>query len=331
MWGVEAVSAELTPARSTPTLVPHLTGAVSVSAGSSHSLALRNDGTVWAWGYGFNGQLGNNEGTLYTAEPVQTVGLTDVVTVAGGGFHSLALRNDGTLWAWGSNNMGQLGDGTREDRYTPVQVTAIDQVAAVYASEDYSAVIRQDGTVWTWGGGFGFLDPPGQPQQVVGLPPVVSLAFEWNHFYALAADGSLWEWMDWGPWAPAEAFPVEGAPTDAVSLAFSGVSTHVLRADGTVWSAGNNYSGALGIPGAGMNEPWAQVPGLSDVVALEASGGRVHATRADGTVVSWGSNGSGAIGDGVSPLHLSPVRVPVPCRLPAVGQREGTPPCPAQP
>jgi alpha-tubulin suppressor-like RCC1 family protein len=114
-------------------------------------------------------------------------------------------------------------------------------------------------------------------------------------------------------------------------MAKSAVSTHVLKADGTVWSTGSNYLGVLGIPGAGLNVPWTQVPGLTDVVALSADDTRVLATRADGTLMSWGANIAGAIGDGVSPLHLSPARVPVPCRLPAQGQREGEPGCHAQP
>jgi alpha-tubulin suppressor-like RCC1 family protein len=317
-WGTEPGSGTLTPERSTPTQVPHLTGVVSVSAGTEQTLVLKQDGTVWGWGRGYFGQLGADEGMSYTEEPVQTQGLSDVVAVTAGGYHSLALRADGTLWAWGDNWYGQLGDGTQETRYAPVQVTAIDNIAVVYADDYYSAAIRQDGSVWTWGGVLGPSDPPGMAQQVVGLPPTVALTIRYNGFYALAADGSIWTWEDWGPWSPPEVFQLEGTPTDVVSMAFTDSGMHVLRADGTVWSAGGNAQ-------------WTPMPGLTDVVALTGNYDRVHATRADGTVVSWGSNSSGGLGDGVSPLHLSPVRVPVPCRLNAVGQREGTPPCPAQP
>src|SRR5665213_1602411 len=93
---------------------------VSIAAGASHSLALKNDGTVWAWGDNGAGELGDGT-TTQRNTPLQVSGLTGVVAVAAGHFHSLAVKSDGTVWAWGDNNSGDLGDGTTTQRDTPVQ------------------------------------------------------------------------------------------------------------------------------------------------------------------------------------------------------------------
>ncbi|WP_068468393.1 PKD-like domain-containing protein [Candidatus Protochlamydia phocaeensis] len=129
---------------------------IATAAGGSHSLALRNDGTVWAWGRNFNGQLGDGT-TLDSSLPVQVGGgtpLTGVIAIAGGGSHSLALKNDGTVWAWGNNGNGELGDGTSIDSPIPVQVggggpftNAID----IAAGNFHSLALRSDGSVWAWG------------------------------------------------------------------------------------------------------------------------------------------------------------------------------------
>ena len=101
-----------------PTVVPGISGVVKISMGGAccsgvyHVLALRSDGTVWAWGNNnANGQMG--DGTTNThSTPVQVVGLSGVIDIAAGETHSMAVRNDGTVWSWGTNAYGQLGDGT---------------------------------------------------------------------------------------------------------------------------------------------------------------------------------------------------------------------------
>src|SRR6266851_5429957 len=108
---------------STPVQVTGLTGVTQVAAGGLHSLALRSDGTVWAWGYNFVGQLGNGTQTG-SGTPVQVTGLTGVIQVAAGGLHSLALRSDGTVWTWGDG-------GTGLAYLTPVQVTGLTGVTKI--------------------------------------------------------------------------------------------------------------------------------------------------------------------------------------------------------
>src|SRR6185436_7579276 len=94
---------------STPVQVTGLTGVTAIASGAYHSLALKSDGTVWAWGYNYYGTLG--DGTTTTrSTPVQVSGLTGVIAVSAGTLHSLALKSDGTVWAWGYNGFGELGD-----------------------------------------------------------------------------------------------------------------------------------------------------------------------------------------------------------------------------
>ncbi len=115
---------------------------VDVAAGHLHSLALKSDGTVWAWGINEEGQNGVPGGltfydgpytTNYRNTPVQVEGLDSVVAIAAGSDHSLAIKSDGTVWAWGDNRYGELGDGSTTTRYTPVQVTNLGSVVAIAA------------------------------------------------------------------------------------------------------------------------------------------------------------------------------------------------------
>ncbi|TAJ78805.1 MAG: hypothetical protein EPO42_07300 [Gallionellaceae bacterium] len=100
---------------------------VAISAGTQHNLALKGDGTVWAWGYNAMGQLGTGAaaGFVYNQTPKQVPGLTGIISIAAGAYHSLAVKNDGTVWAWGDNTQGQLGDGSKTNRSSPVQVQGL--------------------------------------------------------------------------------------------------------------------------------------------------------------------------------------------------------------
>ncbi|MDD2913397.1 MAG: hypothetical protein PHS29_02030, partial [Candidatus Pacebacteria bacterium] len=107
--------------------VGYLTDVIEIAGGTSHSLALKSDGTVFAWGNNTFCQQGNGTTTNWPT-PVQVKGvggvgyLTDIESIMGGLYHSLALKSDGTVYAWGGNSFGELGDGTTTSRCTPVQV-----------------------------------------------------------------------------------------------------------------------------------------------------------------------------------------------------------------
>ena len=173
-----------------------------VAAGYNHSLALKSDGTVWAWGRNHHGQLGDGTTTNRTT-PVQIQGLTDIVAIAGGYGHSLALKSDGTVWAWGGNGSGQLGDGTTTNRPIPVQVKNLTGVIAIAAGSWNSFALKSDGTVWAWGNNTDGRLGDGTtvlyrttPVQVTNLTSVIAISVGGNgsHVLALKSDGTVWAW-----------------------------------------------------------------------------------------------------------------------------------------
>jgi len=140
--------------RNVPVQVSGLTNGVTVVAGGyMHSLAIQN-GAVWAWGRNNYGQLGNGTTSGYSANkiPAQVSGLTSSVTaIAGGMYHSLAVKEDSTVWAWGYNLYGQLGDGTTTQRNAPVQVSGLANIVAIAAGDYSSYALSADGSIWSWG------------------------------------------------------------------------------------------------------------------------------------------------------------------------------------
>jgi alpha-tubulin suppressor-like RCC1 family protein len=122
-----------------------------VAAGAYHTAAVKNDGTVWAWGAGNYGQLGNGTGDSSNV-PVQVGSGTNWKQVVAGGRHTVAGQNDGTLWAWGSNGYGQVGDGTIVNKYIPVQVGSDTDWQQFAAGRGHTlAVKRSDSSLWAWG------------------------------------------------------------------------------------------------------------------------------------------------------------------------------------
>src|SRR5206468_3426528 len=138
--------------------VPGLDGVKSLAGGYLHSLALKSDGTVWAWGGNSFGQLGSGSPLQLagpppmpdpgTARPMPTLGLSDIVSVAAGAYHSLALTADGVVWSWGANGYGQLGDETTNAQQLPKVVRGLSDVRALAGGAFHSLAVATDETVW---------------------------------------------------------------------------------------------------------------------------------------------------------------------------------------
>ena len=186
----------------TPLQIKGLSNLQNISAGGKHSLVLKNDGTVWGWGCNGRGQLG--VGTLIQGSysPVQVKGLSSVHSISAGRNYSIALKDDGTVWSWGGNYYGQLGDGTTEHRRSPVQVSNLTDVKAINAGTGlgHSLALKNDGTVWAWGYnkngqlGDGTREDRHTPVQVSGLIDVIAISAGDKHSLALQADGTVWAW-----------------------------------------------------------------------------------------------------------------------------------------
>jgi hypothetical protein len=172
---------------------------VRIAAGRNLSLALRSDGTVWAWGLNNHGQLGDGT-TTNRRTPVQVSGLQGAVDIAGGRDHGLAVLSNGSVWAWGDNTHGQLGDGTTTNRTSPVRAGGLSDVETVTAGAYHSLALRSDGTVWAWGQnsqgqlGDGSFTRRTTPVRVQGLTGVTAIGAGRDHSLVTTSDGSTWAW-----------------------------------------------------------------------------------------------------------------------------------------
>ena len=184
---------------SVPLAVSDISSAVAVRAGFAHSLALADDGTVSAWGYGAFGQLGTGS-TPDRSPPVPVAGLTGATAISAGGLHSLAAIKDGSVVTWGWNAYGQLGDGSKTDRARPVKLPQLTDVVSVAGGMTHSLALGRDGTVWAWGLnhvgqlGIGSASESLVPVRVPGLTGVVAISAGAYHSVALKDDGTVWTW-----------------------------------------------------------------------------------------------------------------------------------------
>ena len=237
----------------------------SVASRSIYTTAIKTDGTLWTWGFNGQGQLGDNT-VVNKSSPVQTVSAgTNWRLVAGGNYHTLAIKTDGTLWTWGRNTNGQLGDNTITHRSSPVQTifggTNWKQVAAM-AEANFSAAIKTDGTLWTWGhndrgqlgDGSSITHRSSPIQTISGGTNWKQVAGGQYHIAAIKTDGTLWTWGNNvnGQLGRNDVTP-QSSPVQTVAggtdwkLAAGGTyHTAAIKTDGTLWLWGRNNYGQLG-------------------------------------------------------------------------------------
>ncbi|MFF6774075.1 RCC1-like domain-containing protein [Streptomyces sp. NPDC012637] len=361
----------------TPVRTLHSRRTIGIDAGVNHSVSLRTDGTVWTWGLNTAGQLGDGTNTA-SNRPVQVCApgetapcaepLGNVVAVAAGAHHSLALRSDGSVVAWGDNEYGQLGDGTTVDRNTPVQVCAraqsapcsgfLSDVTSLDAGSWHSLAVHLDGTVSSWG-----LNSSGQlgdgsdvfqratPVQVALTGQAGSVAGGGSHSLALMRDSTV---RGWGHnffgqvgdgtttttynqprqvCAPGQTAPCSDFLDEVNEISAGGSHSVAWRFDQTAVGWGDNRFGQLGdgtfdhqqnpvpvrVCAPGQTAPCTGF--LGPVYKITAGGDSTLAVLGDLTAVGWGSNSVGQLGDGTTADRSTPVRVcsgrrPAPCADP---------------
>jgi len=237
--------------RNSPAHIMSLAGSVSV--GGMHTAAIRRDGSLWTWGANWSGQVGDGTGgsgqySDFRYIPTQIGTDTNWASVSVGSNHTAAIRTDGSLWAWGSNNSGQLGDGTTTDRNTPTRIGTDTNWAYVSAGGSRTIAIRTNGSLWSWGH-----DAIISPADTNWASVSTSLA-DSGATLAIRTDGSLWAWgrNTYGQFGngTTNIFSTPptriGTDTDWVSVSLGERHSTAIRRDGTLWAWGSNTSGQLG-------------------------------------------------------------------------------------
>ncbi len=315
---------------------------VSVSLGGDTSSAIKADGSLWMWGvcdYGVEG-MGNTRAETSRAnsapgELIQTVPfkvMDDVVAVSCGGDSTAAIKTDGSLWMWGDNSCGQLGNGgegnvtTKYQVYQTVPIKVMDDVVAVNCGSYHTAAIKADGSLWMWGSnGYGQLGNGTTEESTVPvkvMDNVAAVSCEGSNTAAIKTDGSLWTWGD--DWAgrlgngsgggheknahgARQTVPIK--VMDDVAAVSCGGGIAAIKEDGSLWMWGSNGSGQLGNGGVG-NEVYTSNSGqkttiqtipvkvMDDVAAVNCGGSHTIAIKTDGSLWTWGDNWAGQLGNG---------------------------------
>jgi alpha-tubulin suppressor-like RCC1 family protein len=321
--------------RARPTPVQGLTDVVAVSAGYLHNLALRADSTVWAWGHNANGELGDGTGTNRSV-PVQvtdatTAQLTGVVSISAGTNHSLALKADGSVWAWGYGNWGANGDGTESQRNRAIQVPGLSGITAISARGEHCVAVKTDGgasgTLWVWGRNLnGELADGSTTNRLVPIKVADQVDYVTtgaNQTFVRTAgglilgaglndQGQLGDGTVDGPRLALSPALLDVAGVELISS--SGVHTLALSADGTLTATGDNDEGEVGDGSRLPRSTPASVANLTDVI--DAGAGRIGtpvgtyyahsvALTADGRAWTWGSSANGMLGNGVTSINQS--------------------------
>lgn len=243
---------------------------IAIAAGNAHSLALASNGEVIGWGWNFFGQLGDISGTdRHTPVPVSWPVEIDIIAIDAYGDHSLALASDGSVWAWGRNNAGQLGLGDTFDRSAPVRVAGLGDrtITAIAAGSAHSLALDSEGSVWAWGRnsngqlGDGTTARKTSPIQVPGVGSITAIGAGSDHSIAVGSGGAVWAW-------------------------------------------GRNQYGQLGDNTTSQRTTPVQVKGpdgdgsLTGIASVDAGAGHTLAVASDGSVWAWGWNTAGQLGDG---------------------------------
>lgn len=245
----------------------------SIETGYNYSMAIKSDGTLWAWGSNDGGQLG--DGTYTTRyHPVQIGSDADWQSLKIGpeGGHVLAYKTDGTLWAWGYNGVGQLGFESIFDTNIPIQIGSVADWQTVGVGAGHTVAIKPDGTIWAWG---------------------------WNQ-YGQLGDGTLVD----------KHLPVQiGTDTDWQGVSCGYATTFAIKTNGTLWAWGLNDTGQLGV-GIGANKKYpVQIGTDTDWQSLTAGKYHTLALKNDGSLWAWGDNYFGQLGDGTHTTRYYPTHI----------------------
>ncbi|GMH20674.1 hypothetical protein Nepgr_022515 [Nepenthes gracilis] len=312
-------------------------GVSSVVAGSRNSLAICEDGKLFTWGWNQRGTLGHppETKTENVPGPVKALANVKIVQAAIGGWHCLAVDDEGHAYAWGGNEYGQCGEElecndengkpSRRGIVIPQRCAPRLSVRQVAAGGTHSVVLTREGHVWIWGQPW----PPGDikqistPVRVHGLERVRLIAVGAFHNLALKEDGTLWAWgnneygqLGTGDTQPrSQPVPVNGLDgLTLVDIAAGGWHSTALTNGGEVYGWGRGEHGRLGLgddKSSKMEPQKLQLLAGEDIVQVSCGGTHSVALTRNGRIFSFGRGDHGRLGDGTTVTTGQPVEVPI--------------------
>ena len=313
---------------SSPKQVGNLTNWSKISANAYYdsSLAIKTDGTLWAWGDNTYGALGLGNTTSYSS-PKQVGSLTNwssVVLCGSNQNFAFGIKTDGSLWAWGFNSAGQLGLGNTTYYSSPKQVGSLTNWLTVAGGYLTSIATKTDGTLWTWGSGqygslgLGNTTNYSSPKQVGALTNWLSVTASYKWSIATKTDGTLWAWgtnyfgaLGTGNLNNYSSPKQIGALTNWKTVVSGNYGVYALKTDGTLWAWGRNQFGQLGLGNITSYSSPMQVGSLTNwtLIATSAASASILAIQSNGTLWGWGRGGNGALGLGNTTNYSSPKQV----------------------
>jgi alpha-tubulin suppressor-like RCC1 family protein len=318
-----------TTQRNTPVVVnnigtAHSVPIVQIVGGENHSMALDSNNTVWTWGLGTYGELGNNS-TAQQNSPIHLTSLSSISQIAAGQLTGMAMQTDGPVWTWGWNtNYPDLGDGTDINRTGPTLMLGVNGAATIAMSGFHTVVLKDDGTAWVCGEnvqsqlGNGFI--PSYNSFVQVLPSMTFTGIADGLPLLIKPDTTLWgigddNYGDLGNGATLETInPVQVGTLTGVTNVSGGAETHGFAVSGgKVYGWGNNTNGVLGASVSGEQHSPVQVgattTGFNNIQQVYSGYQANFALKSDNTVWGWGMNGVGQIGDGTTTTRTTPVQI----------------------
>lgn len=318
-WGSNAdgrLGDNTTISKIVPTQIGTANNWSKVCASFSASYAIKTDGTLWAWGWNGNGELGLGTSTSTFLVPTRVGTDTNWQSISSSDYFCLALKSNGTLWAWGRNDYGQLGDNSAVFRFSPVQIGTDTNWQSISAGYGHSMAVKSNGTLWAWGeNAYGKLGL-GTTTTVYFAPTQVGVATNWqkvsggyNHSLGIKTDGTLWAWGSntngqFGNASPTSSnVPIQiGTDTNWKEVSASQYFSYAIKTNLTLWSSGRNEQGQLGNGTSSSTNVlvFTQVGTSSDSDKIATGYYHVLNTNQDGFIRGTGRNNSGQLGDGTT-------------------------------
>lgn len=298
---------------------------VSAKAGSHYCLAQKSDGSLWAWGMNFYGQCGipSNPGNILIPTRIGTA--TDWQFYTAASQHTIAIKNNGTLWIWGYNDHGMLGTGTTGSVMTPTQIGTDTDWKSATGGNSHTIALKTNGTIWTWGfnsvgqlGNGSYFDSNYTPTQVGTDNDWKLLGDGINNAFnvVIKNDGSMWSFggNSYGNLgtglATSSPEPIRiGTENnwDAVSLGAYSAFAH--KTDGSMWSWGYNEYSSLGIgTNTNVNVP-TRIGTDNDWMTFDSGSGHTMALKTNGVLWTWGSNSAGYLGNDTTTPSNFPIQI----------------------